>query len=695
VEDAVLKTMISEDNWQYADRINNLLADDLPLEITLRTALGLVLEAIGCVSGAFIIQKLSEKYANSHISQNLSTQWQDYLSNPESNFQTTLQNVLHTRNSTLCEWENLKGIAFPLSAVSGLEGVFLLPDQKQQPIFTEFLQILLHQVGRLVHIKRTSSINEFKKNIYALSTIASAQNAHFDTEQMQLIILNGIRHITKCGAISLVLLDPQNNLIIKKILDEQNNLFYQESIHLEDSLLYKCINLSEAHFINDIQNHPCFNPKIDGLSQIKVVSLICIPMEANQEKLGAIQIFNHQNTQMDSFEENMLKSMVTSLANSMVSMKLIQQLKVTNADLEANRWELLNSRNTLRALFDNLPMSIYIINPDYSIAAINMAWVDRINMRPADVVGKKCCEILFNQNNPCPGCNVQDTFISGEKITRHRQDWDEENDQPIEWEITTYPIKDNSGKTTQVIAIEQDITEKRRLEADLIQSEKLAAIGQLSAGIAHEINNPLSAIIANAQLIQRGIQAEDEDLKESAKLIELAGIRASQSIQNLLQFSRKERYEFTSTYVNDTIENALALLNHELTTKSINLALKLNENISQVIASKDHLQGVWINLIINAMDAMNGIEGQKNLSIATKEVNREIHIQISDNGQGIPKEKIAKIFEPFYTTKSAGQGTGLGLSVCHRIIKQHGGDIQVESLPGKGTKMTVILPVQK
>jgi two-component system NtrC family sensor kinase len=243
----------------------------------------------------------------------------------------------------------------------------------------------------------------------------------------------------------------------------------------------------------------------------------------------------------------------------------------------------------------------------------------------------------------------------------------------------------------QTIVFEQDVTEKRRLEANLIRSEKLAAVGQLAAGIAHEINNPLTAILANAQMLQREIP-EDDDRQELVDLISRAGSRASQVVRNLLDLARKEKFEFLPTDVNETIRKSLELLQFEIAKRSVDLIFEPDENLPFVRASQDHLEGVWINLLTNAMDALSN--GQKTIQVCTRHVGSEVHVIVSDSGEGIPPAALSRIFEPFFTTKSPGEGTGLGLSVVHRVIKQHGGMIHVDSQIDRGTQFTVALPIK-
>jgi two-component system NtrC family sensor kinase len=207
--------------------------------------------------------------------------------------------------------------------------------------------------------------------------------------------------------------------------------------------------------------------------------------------------------------------------------------------------------------------------------------------------------------------------------------------------------------------------------------------------VAHEINNPLTAIIANAQILHRELPA-NSDLQESVDLIARAGARATQVVRNLLDFARKEEYHLGVTDLNETLERALELVQHEILARGIHLEFNPDPNLAPILASQDHLQSVWLNLLLNAIDSLDKTPAE--IRITTLRIGHEIHVQVADNGKGIPSDRLTRIFEPFYTTKAAGRGTGLGLSVSHRIIRQHGGRIGVESQMGVGSTFTVVLP---
>ena len=531
---------------------------------------------------------------------------------------------------------------------------------------------------------------DHKKEISALHTISEVLNSDLDSDIVQARTIHRICNILSAETGALILVDDEdNNIAVKKIIGENGKWISHLSMKIVDGLVTETIKSGKPIRLNNIDLTEGLKPGIDWINGITISSMLCAPLQVYDKTLGVIQIFNKIGADFDHYDQELLISIATSIANAIYNTRLIQQLKVANADLEANRWELLRSRNTLRAFFDSTPTSIYIVDRNYTLIAINMSRAHIVQQQPSEIVGKICHRILFNRDEPCAGCRVADTVLSGKETERIERRW-EEDGNPLEFEITTHPIHNENGEIIQAFIFEEDVTEKRRLEATLVQSEKLAAVGQLAAGVAHEINNPLTAIIANAQLLKR-IVPEDEEMLEMLDLISTAGDRASQVVRNLLDFSRKEHYDFAPTNINDTISKTIALVQHELLSRSIELTFDPEENLPTVLASYDHLQGVWLNLLLNAVDAIDADVGK--ICVVTKKHGSEIRVTILDTGKGISQERISRIFEPFYTTKEPGRGTGLGLSVCHRTIKQHGGHILVDSQIGSGTEFTVILPV--
>ncbi|MCK4384799.1 MAG: HAMP domain-containing protein [candidate division Zixibacteria bacterium] len=252
-------------------------------------------------------------------------------------------------------------------------------------------------------------------------------------------------------------------------------------------------------------------------------------------------------------------------------------------------------------------------------------------------------------------------------------------------------------------AFNQMIVDLKKSREQLLQQEKLACVGQLAAGVAHELNNPLSGILGYSQFALEKItqkplkELTEEDIStysQYLKDMEQQSKRCKAIIQSLLKFSRASiKEDFEPTDVNSILKEIFTFVKHQLEKHKVKLEEGLSPSLPLIIGNVSQLQQVFTNLILNAIQAMP--DGGK-LTVLTKvsEDKKTLEISFADTGEGISKENLSKIFEPFFTTKKVGQGTGLGLSVSYGIVKDHGGDIQVENTEGKGTTFTVVLPVR-
>ena len=243
------------------------------------------------------------------------------------------------------------------------------------------------------------------------------------------------------------------------------------------------------------------------------------------------------------------------------------------------------------------------------------------------------------------------------------------------------------------LVIMDDITQRMELEAQLSQADKLSSIGLLAAGVAHEVNTPLAVISSYTQMLAKQLQSDAPKAGVLDKIIKQT-FRASEIVNNLLNFSRTTGTEFTEVNVNKVIEDTLALLEHQFKVAQVTVERNLEGNIPAILGNPGRLQQVFLNLFLNAKDAMNG-GGTLRLSTQNGE---SVSVRVSDTGSGIAQEHIQRIYDPFFTTKTApaegqNRGTGLGLSVTYGIIQEHAGNIRVESRPGEGTTFTLDFPL--
>jgi PAS domain S-box-containing protein len=356
--------------------------------------------------------------------------------------------------------------------------------------------------------------------------------------------------------------------------------------------------------------------------------------------------------------------------------RLLRDLKELNTNLEKKvRERNRELENTLNSTIES------IITTDRDLTIVSS------NPKTAEIFGKECrgekLSWLFqgiNFDTIIPKI-LSDTSYSTKHEIRYEGKF---------LEVSLSPLRDfESSEIFGVIATTEDITEKKKLEAQLIHSAKMSGVGQLAAGVAHEFNNILSGIIGYTSLaLTRG---DIDSIKKDLRIIERASDRAVEIVNKLLSFSRQKGEKFQVSQIENVIDDALGLVEHTFETEGIRI-LRSYENVPPIRLNLGELQQVFLNLAINSKHAMPGGGA---IAISTKLVDDFIRIDFSDTGVGIPPENLSRIFEPFFTTKTIDgpkAGTGLGLSVIYAIIERHGGRIEVSSEPNKGTTFTIFLP---
>ena len=357
-------------------------------------------------------------------------------------------------------------------------------------------------------------------------------------------------------------------------------------------------------------------------------------------------------------------------------------LEERTAKLEKLLTILSRGKYIWESSFDAIAAPVLIVSGDYHIDKANLNAASVAKMEVTELIGKVCYEVFAKRDKPCENCPVQlalDKGTVGADICCAQKNY------------FAHAYMIGVVNPPLVVVTYQDVTEERRLHNEVIQQEKMAAIGMLAGGVAHEINNPLGGILAFTQLLKQG--AKDEQVVSDLGEIENAALRCKRIISDLLDFSRSSKEgQKRLVNANELLERVFPFIKREMKSYNVELEFKPSKTISYVYAHPDRLQQVFLNLMTNACHAMP--KGGR-LLVETCQDGKEVFIVIRDEGSGMSKEVCDRVFEPFFTTKDAGKGTGLGLSISYRIIKDHGGRIEVDSEEGKGTTFNVYLPVSE
>jgi len=338
--------------------------------------------------------------------------------------------------------------------------------------------------------------------------------------------------------------------------------------------------------------------------------------------------------------------------------------------------ELVSEKEKLNTIVSAIGGGIVLIDKRGKIQWANQMIKDMAGM---DITGKACEDI-------CPECSISEFYENHNIDTVIISNLFGEKDKYFQ--LTTAPVKGDNGDIHGYIRLIQDVTEIKKMEEQIIHSEKLASIGRLAAGIAHEIGNPLTSIFSFVQILRE--MEEDEFKKESLETIYFHINRISEILKQLSGFSKMPAGEPKKCQANDILETSINLIQYDKKAKNISIVKEFSEPLPEVVLDGNHLSQVFVNLTLNAIDAMP--EGGT-LTVRSMVKGDDVIVEFEDTGMGIPKEDLPKIFDPFYTTKE--KGTGLGLAVSYNIIKKMNGTLIVESESGRGTIFRIAIPYKE
>jgi len=353
--------------------------------------------------------------------------------------------------------------------------------------------------------------------------------------------------------------------------------------------------------------------------------------------------------------------------------------------------ELVKTRTFLKTVLDSIQEDILVISPQYEILRVNEPLLNKLKAPREDIVGRYCYEILHKEHapgGPPEGiCPVAEVIKTGKPHhTRHTHL--DRNGKAIHHAVSAYPVMEN-GRLSYIVEVSRDVTHEIGTQEMLLQQEKLSSVGKLAAGVAHEINNPLTAVLTNSMLLLEE-QTEDDPMYEDLKGIADETLRCREIVRGLLEFARQEIPSKAEADLNRIVTSVVSLVRKQFSFKNITIVENLADNLPIVSLDRDQFQQVVVNILINAMEAIER-DGEIRVETSHDEPNRTIKLKITDTGQGIPEDVRLKLFDPFFTTKDTG--TGLGLSISHGVIQRHGGHISFESQVGRGTTFTIVLPV--
>jgi len=357
---------------------------------------------------------------------------------------------------------------------------------------------------------------------------------------------------------------------------------------------------------------------------------------------------------------------------------------------------------------------IVVMNPDFTILEANLPYLEAVSKPRAEVIGAHCYELTHGLSKPCSishpelGCPLIETLRTGKSahvIHEHLFP----DGRAVYCNMVTYPLKNSSGQVTRIIEMWRDITRElsdrvenrvKSLKADLqklVQEDRMISLGKLVASSVHEINNPIQGLLTFSRLMENSLQEGRptkkslEEFRDHLALMSGELERIGKIVSGLLSFARQSEAGWNPVDVDEVLDQVLHLTRHKMEIQNIRCERTLSETPLLISGDLHQLQQCFLNLVFNSIEAMpkgGHLSIRSDLDLSSGRVK----VEIRDSGCGIAEEHLGHIYDPFFTTKEAGQGTGLGLSIVHGIVKAHQGDIQVDSRPGEGTTFVLSFP---
>ncbi|WP_338749051.1 ATP-binding protein [Bacillus sp. FJAT-52991] len=530
-----------------------------------------------------------------------------------------------------------------------------------------------------VQSSKKSYYTELKKTVHELqkknmqleiiNDVTKSFNINMSMDEMLKHLMDKLQTIFPIKRVSLSLYNGRE-LVLSNVYPANSAVLFPDTILPKSSSLYWSVFQTGQPCYYEINGRDGTYFEEDGLSLLQIADVWVFPLICKGTTIGVLTLGGKQTGWNDPSDQVFFEQLSDQIAVCIENARLYKEVLVSH-----QHWE-----ETFRAVSD----IIFIVDVHGHILQCNEATKnffqnDSFENHSIDKLLFQSMETNYFQESMNSGVPVDGELSLHQKVLT----------------CSCYPIFNDAGSLYAGIIYLKDFTEKRRFEAQLLHSGKLAALGEMAAGVAHELNNPLTAILGNAQLLLRKYPENDSTHKLLTD-VHQCGIRCRNIIRSLLTFSRQDEFLFEQCSVNEAVEQALSLVGNQIRKENICIQTTLQQDLPSIEGSVQQIGQIVLNLLINAKDALSGITGEKRIDIDTKPLEQEgtkwVSLTVTDNGCGIDPSQMTEIFNPFFTTKSAVHGTGLGLSVSLGIAEAHGGTLTGTSHPGSGSRFQLLLP---
>jgi len=529
-------------------------------------------------------------------------------------------------------------------------------------LFTPVKSRVQEALERLFYRERYSSRK-------ALVRLFEGLNADLDLERTSERLLQGVGAALGLREMALFLADPDGGFVPFRT----RGLPRSAGARLSDEDLLAGLRAGEAV---DVESKPEDHPTLArlGLGWL-------FPCRVKGEVIAVLGVGRKDGLDpLNSEEVDTLKTLAAQAATAIMNGRLYRSLS-------SQAEELRELKDYNENVLESLDSGIVVLGLDGEITSWNRAMETLYGRKREDVRGRPLAEVLPDKFMEALRGTL-DLGNQGEIAHIYKLHLPSSDGRSLMVNVSVAPFQSGAAEQSGTILIIDDVTARARLEEQLQHTEKMASVGLLAAGVAHEVNTPLAGISSYTQLL-RGQMEEADSRSELLDKIEKQSFRAAKIVNSLLNFSRSSGTEFEQVDVNKALVDVLSLVEHQMSGSRIRVRRELAEDLPSIRGNENRIQQVFFNLILNARDAMP--RGGW-LTLVTYADTDTVVVEVKDTGHGIRRDHIRRIYDPFFTTKGIGRGTGLGLSVSYGIVQEHGGAIFVDSTPGQGTNFQVALP---
>ena len=542
------------------------------------------------------------------------------------------------------------------------------------------------QLNKAMQLERDALRRAQAESIW--STVGKTVISTHDLDRVLTAVIQIIQEKMHVEAASVMLREPgTDEIVFAKILHGSTEQFAGIRLKVGQGIIGWVVSKGEPVIIQDVARDPRWYNGVDKSTGFKTHSAICVPLIATDEVIGAIELLNKQGGEFTESDLQLLESIAAPVAIAIQNARLHQRILSQLNDLTDLFRLVENAKKEWEATVDAIDQGIMVTDDTGHILRVNDTLAGWVHTPSHALAGQMCCQVIHGTDVPPSYCPHAQLMLAKDFVR------DAEIEEPRLGGIfhaTAYPLKEADGTHIGAVTVLKNVTEEKRMQARLIQSERLAATGRLAASLAHEINNPLQAIEGCLELAQAHPMAHEKQQRH-LRMARMEVERLAKMVQGMLNFYRPSQDDHTSTNVANLLDNVLSLSAERLKHAHVTVQSTWDTDVPPVECVADQITQLFLNLILNAVDAMP--EGG-NLEIRGQlvEEGQWLTVDFVDHGDGISPNELDKVFEPFYTTRT--NGTGLGLSICQNIVDRHGGRLTVSSTVGQGSTFTVWLPMQ-